>query len=139
MLKSLHWESTSTLLFTHKTPWNTKQFISVVIEYRQNLEDSYVNLHCSWTQSICSICLFETIQLNLKKCFLSNKRRKCSLSYMDWPIFLGFPFILNFLWTGYKIKKHFSRIFLSCEPCRPSSEALYYLEILFVSIKFLSK
>lgn len=94
---------------------------------------------CQSALSICSICLFETIQLNLKKCFLSNKRRKCSLSYMDWPIFLGFPFILNFLWTGYKIKKHFSRIFLSCEPCRPSSEALYYLEILFVSIKFLSK
>lgn len=134
VLKSLHLESTYSLLFVHKTSWNRKQFISVVTEYR--LQKTVL---CQSTLSICSIYLLETIRLKLKQSFLSNNRRKCLLSYMDWPIFLGFPFILSFLWIGHKTKKHLSRIFLSFEACRPSSAALHYPEVLLISIRFLSE
>lgn len=82
---------------------------------------------CQSTLFIYSICLFETIHLKLKQSFLSNMRRKCSLSYMVWTVFLGLSFTLNFLWIEWKIKWHLSRMFLSFEPCRPTSTTLHSL------------
>lgn len=66
-------------------------------------------------------------------------RRKCSLSYMVWTVFLGLSFTLNFLWIEWKIKWHLSRMFLSFEPCRPTSTTLHSLWVLWISVRILSE